>query len=258
MRFGKIGARSMMYQWKNPYITDGLVAMWDGEWNAGGGVHDDEHIITNLVSGVQTMIPNLGYTINGNSIISAVSYSFLFNDILPITGKTEFTLESVGCCESKPTIASNTSGSFSVRGIGLLFMWRKDINSNSGVTGIVGCGVYRQSDGRIHYYGAPSNVVVANQEVDAEVFGVMHSRSAVFSIAGNSAPLLYRDGHANDGTNTMSYTDAVVTTNLYRVSTPSASSCAVRWANLRVYYRALTADEIAHNYAIDRARFNLP
>ena len=26
--------------WVNPYVTDGLVAMWDGEWNAGGGVHD--------------------------------------------------------------------------------------------------------------------------------------------------------------------------------------------------------------------------
>lgn len=26
--------------WKNPYITDGLVAMWDGEWNAGPGKHD--------------------------------------------------------------------------------------------------------------------------------------------------------------------------------------------------------------------------
>ena len=24
--------------WTNPYVTDGLVAMWDGEWNAGGGV----------------------------------------------------------------------------------------------------------------------------------------------------------------------------------------------------------------------------
>jgi hypothetical protein len=27
-------------RWENPYITDGLVAMWDGEWNAGWGVHD--------------------------------------------------------------------------------------------------------------------------------------------------------------------------------------------------------------------------
>ena len=27
--------------WKNPYVTDGLVAMWDGEWNAGPGKHDN-------------------------------------------------------------------------------------------------------------------------------------------------------------------------------------------------------------------------
>ena len=27
-------------KWTNPYVTDGLVAMWDGEWNAGGGIHD--------------------------------------------------------------------------------------------------------------------------------------------------------------------------------------------------------------------------
>lgn len=28
--------------------------------------------------------------------------------------------------------------------------------------------------------------------------------------------------------------------------------------HVRAYSRALTADEIAHNYAIDKARFNLP
>ena len=38
MRFGKIGAKRMM--WRNPYVTDGLVAWWDGIWNAGFGVHD--------------------------------------------------------------------------------------------------------------------------------------------------------------------------------------------------------------------------
>lgn len=26
--------------WANPYVTDGLVAMWDGEWNVGFGKHD--------------------------------------------------------------------------------------------------------------------------------------------------------------------------------------------------------------------------
>lgn len=38
---GKMGVgATMLGGWKNPYVTDGLVAMWDGEWNAGGGVHD--------------------------------------------------------------------------------------------------------------------------------------------------------------------------------------------------------------------------
>ena len=26
--------------WHNPYITNGLIGMWDGEWNAGPGLHD--------------------------------------------------------------------------------------------------------------------------------------------------------------------------------------------------------------------------
>ena len=33
---------------------------------------------------------------------------------------------------------------------------------------------------------------------------------------------------------------------------------APNFYSLRVYSRALTADEIAHNYAIDKERFNLP
>ena len=26
--------------WSNPYVTDGLIAMWDGEWNVGPGKHN--------------------------------------------------------------------------------------------------------------------------------------------------------------------------------------------------------------------------
>lgn len=26
--------------WTNPYVTDGLIAQYDGEWNAGGGIHN--------------------------------------------------------------------------------------------------------------------------------------------------------------------------------------------------------------------------
>lgn len=36
--------------WVNPYVTDGLVSMFDGEWNNGGGVHSDTEL-SDIVSG---------------------------------------------------------------------------------------------------------------------------------------------------------------------------------------------------------------
>ena len=30
------------FMWQIPYITNGLVAYWDGEWNAGGGIHSPD------------------------------------------------------------------------------------------------------------------------------------------------------------------------------------------------------------------------
>lgn len=45
--------------WVNPYVTDGLIAMWDGEWNAGGGVHDD------LATGLKDLVGNHDLTLVG-------------------------------------------------------------------------------------------------------------------------------------------------------------------------------------------------
>ena len=50
-----IGARTAAWAksggWVNPYVPDGLVAMWDGEWNAGGGVHDPNATVWKDLSG---------------------------------------------------------------------------------------------------------------------------------------------------------------------------------------------------------------
>ena len=43
--------------WVNPYVTDGLIAMWDGEWNAGGGVHDPEATVWKDLSGYGYDLP---------------------------------------------------------------------------------------------------------------------------------------------------------------------------------------------------------
>lgn len=38
-------------EWKFPYVTDGMVAMWDGEWNVGIGEHDDSTTVWVDLSG---------------------------------------------------------------------------------------------------------------------------------------------------------------------------------------------------------------
>ena len=60
-------------RWKNPYITDGLVAMWDGEWNAGGGKHNPNATVWKDIISDKTLSlangmlwTNNGLNTNGN------------------------------------------------------------------------------------------------------------------------------------------------------------------------------------------------
>lgn len=240
-------------KWTNPYVTDGLVAMWDAEWNGGGGLHVDGRVLTNLVTGESVSIPASGYEVGDNYIISNASSCFVLGNL---SGKIRFpcTITSVGCCMSKPTNASNASGACSVVGIGTLFMWRRPLYD--GCCGVVGGSVY-QPDGRIHYYGAPSDISTARGEADGEVFGVVRSRAVVIQEPSDSGLTYYYNGSAKTGVNMMAYTDSWSSAS-YEVKTPLATSVKVKWCNISVYSRALTAAEIAANYAIDKERFNLP
>ena len=52
-------AISRAKRWVNPYVADGLVAMWDGIWNAGGGKHtDDVAAIVPIVGTRISLSPN--------------------------------------------------------------------------------------------------------------------------------------------------------------------------------------------------------
>ena len=42
----------------NPYVTDGLIAMWDAEWNVGYGVHDPESSVWFDLVGSNHMLLN--------------------------------------------------------------------------------------------------------------------------------------------------------------------------------------------------------
>ena len=57
--------------------------------------------------------------------------------------------------------------------------------------------------------------------------------------------------------NTLDYNETTRGT-LARIGGTAQQSMPIEVYNIRLYSRALTAAEIAHNYAIDKARFNLP
>ena len=61
--------------WQNPYVTDGLVAMWDGEWNAGGGVHDASKRAVDLSDNSRDLTLSADCTIGDNYFALAPSPS---------------------------------------------------------------------------------------------------------------------------------------------------------------------------------------
>ena len=43
--------------WENPYVTDGLIAHWDGIWNSGIGLHDPDATVWKDLAGIQGDMP---------------------------------------------------------------------------------------------------------------------------------------------------------------------------------------------------------
>lgn len=80
-----------------PYITDGLLAMWDGEWNTGLGEHDEEAIIWKDISnnGFDFVLPENGASWRENNLLlSNVS----LHTALPPVSRDNFTIECVAEC----------------------------------------------------------------------------------------------------------------------------------------------------------------
>lgn len=61
-----IAARGTMLSgargWRNPYMTEVLLAMWDGEWNIGGGEHDSSATAWRDIVGGRTL------SLNGSAV----------------------------------------------------------------------------------------------------------------------------------------------------------------------------------------------
>jgi len=206
--------------WRNPYITDGLVAMWDGEWNAGGGVHDPTAMTWKDIVGNRML--NIGSNSFGdNCLLATESLGASSDDRIDLyTG----TIELV--CEANPTTSS--------------------------VFVLLGGNSFQYAMGM--YYNANTGRIGVCNPQKSFSFDVSTDRHCAYSYDGTN-PNAYVNGLPTsifDGGSRSYGTIKIGGAGGRTVSLNGKVFCT------RVYSRALSAAEIAANYAVDKERFNLP
>lgn len=204
-----------------PYVTDGLVAWWDGIWNAGVGVHDSASTTWADLSGNGHNITNLH-----NVTIGEQSIALLANDETGCGNTPLFTNDAISTIEVVMTMAS----------------------ANGGIIGFNPNATNRQlhSNGNLWSQGSRSAGGLS--------VGSGRTFHAAFVYNGTTTAKAYEDGEEASMISGSSGFNSG-----YRVL-GAFSTYYSRNAifGIRLYSRALTAAEIAHNYAIDKQRFNLP
>ena len=237
------------------YVQDGLVAMWDGIENAGWGVHDPsattwkDLIGSNdaLLSGA--LVPDRCW---GNN--------HFYNNIESVvfTGTPSSAMK-----------AAITSGRLTVQG---LFM--PEVRPSSSNMCIFQCSPASvTTDGMI--FGVTNNSSFASGNTMSWATNravnklsppgweyIVGNTYALSFICDNTTMTSILNGSSVTATRTKSLpVDSDLTSfAIFNYNWNAGRSRTLRGKvyNLRLYSRALTAEEIAANYAIDKARFNLP
>lgn len=213
----------------NSYVKDGLVAMWDGVENAGWGTHDSNAPI-NLIDGVR--LRTRGTTSVSDNAFNTEASSWYIADVSGFKdalNNKNFTFESVLSNER----ASN-NGTFSIgnRGLWIYANGTYNVGTVNAMTTLYSTGISPtyQTDG---VYSV--NVTGNSSSLKAIVGGNEYSGN-YGTLASISTDTCYIGGmNSNSG----------------------FSSGKKSFRCIRLYNRALSSEEIAWNYEIDKRRFNL-
>lgn len=213
--------------WQNPYVTDGLAAMWDGEWNAGGGIHDASATTwENLVEGSPF----------GTWDIQGVGADYVtFASAAQLKSLSSFTVPAT--IELSIADWTGTGGAF------LNFGDKGNWNSMSS-SGLL-CPYRTNTSGTVfEFYSKQTSPVAYAANVLSSTFAVFYSSSGIATCQNGGTK----------SSKTVSNNSGYTTLCIGRYASKSFTG-KVRF--VRFYSRVLTAAEIAANYAIDKERFGL-
>lgn len=228
--------------WTNPYVTDGLVLQFDGIWNAGGGVHDPSPIVWSDISGNS----------RDGEIVGSVEW---MEDCLIIKSNAEnrnlirFNGSDIGSAQTHEVVVMGVS-----------------YNSYSRITAdgqsypaLIGfeSGSYIYGYGKDGFVGNGQTLYdwqIANQ-IAFTHNSISDGGLLSFYVNGELKASEIRIGSESSGSNPAYLANR---SDFGRGVGTGPYNGGVKFYAYRVYNRALTADEIAANYAVDKARFNLP
>ena len=226
----------------NQYVTDGLVAWYDGEWNAGLGKHENNiDYWMNLMTEIPAMV------ISGN-------ISFTNNAL--IVQKQAFSI----CLNCYEAVYAITNGIFTIECTGYMqelaetrFYWLNDQPntrySSSGIT------LMTHSSRALFITSRLANLLslVSHNTDDPPCCGVGTWRIDINQQQQNSA-MFYKNGSYTTRRQ-LTASPILTNNNLYIVANDKGP--IGKFYCLRIYNRRLNEEEIHKNYLIDKERFGL-
>lgn len=242
---GSDGLEIVPEDFSNPYVTSGLVAMWDAEWNAGFGIHDP--------------FATTWRDLVGRQDISLASSTMAFewtDDSLVGTGK-------VGI--SGPSGLTDSNRSWTMEGVVSLRGILSEVATNTRVYVVSNNSTY----GRLFTITPVGTAtrLYTGVNYDLSMFGnwesdpdARYSLSGVYSnpTGGTSDADVTTRNYCN-GMNLGTYHRYLNLSNrpISMFGNPANKDIELssEVCNLRLYSRALEPDEVAYNSAIDAERF---
>lgn len=212
------------------YVQDGLIAMWDGIENAGWGQHDPNATVWKDLAGSHDFVLPSAFSIGDDCVVftktqgEVQSWGIAKNDILTIE-----------VCGKKTSTV-----------VGFAFKFNGDYVAER-------MFAYLQTNNRGFQFVSSGNTM------NRPAHDAKWTASATFEMAESSLTELvetFYNGYSspmNAGTSSWAKAGAYI--GYYNGDTYAFVG---EMYSVRLYSRALLASEIAANYAIDKARFNLP
>lgn len=220
--------------WTNPYVTNGLVAMWDAEWNAGGGKHDSTGGLVEIISGTSTYIRRGSYVVDSDCLKC---------DAVVIASP------------SIPAIVDMAGGDITIEGVctrtarGITFGGNRPFSADNTA------GFYWSNSDYYMVHGGLTDSAFSSKW--ASGFKTDERRARTLTASSDTVQW-WLNGVAD--TSSPRTKELMTSTNPFSIFgwdwdfgfPESGEFCTVR-----IYSRALSQEEISFNYSIDKERFGL-